>query len=335
MFGPSSGESFRSARTAPDVSDRKPGEQLDTDFGKVTNNLGRAAARWLGWSPSFPRGAWERGTRGTSAGPREPRLNDIIFSEPCVVFALRREAMYFRKQFEPEQRVPGAPCWAAFCGPEWLQVVVLETGLGAAAMETAIQWLLKAPLFGNVPLRPKLVLLAGFSGALRPGQRVGDLVLATEVADQDGNVWPATWPGELAAPEWKTLARGRILTVPALIAEPAMKRSLGERFGAAAVDMESAALARLCHQRGVPFGCLRAISDDLDTPLSPHLGRLLRRGRVSPWRLALALARHPLMAGELWRLAGATRHAARELSKALGALLTLTLDWMGDGEPAA
>ena len=114
-----------------------------------------------------------------------------------------------------------------------------------------------------------------------------------------------------------------------------MKRSLGERFGAAAVDMESAALARLCHQRGVPFGCLRTISDDLDTPLSPHLGRLLRRGRVSPWRLALALARHPLMAGELWRLAGATRHAARQLSTALGALLTLTLDWMEEGKPEA
>jgi adenosylhomocysteine nucleosidase len=264
-------------------------------------------------------------------------LNDITFSEPCVVFALRREAMYFREQFEPEQRVPGAPCWAAFCGPEWLQVVALETGLGAAAMEAAMNWLLAGPLFGNVPLRPKLVLSAGFSGALRPGQRVGDLLLATEVADQDGNVWPATWPGELPAAEWKKLERGRLLTVPALIAEPAMKRSLGERFGAAAVDLESAALARLCHQRGVPFGCLRAISDDLDTPLSPHLGRLLRRGRVSPWRLALALARHPLMAGELWRLAGATRIAARQLNTALGALLTLTLDWMEEGksEPEA
>ena len=77
-------------------------------------------------------------------------MNDITFSEPCVVFALRREAMYFRKEFAPEQRVPGAPCWAAFCGPEWLQVVVLETGLGAAAMETALQWLLAEPLF--IPL---------------------------------------------------------------------------------------------------------------------------------------------------------------------------------------
>lgn len=256
-------------------------------------------------------------------------MNDITFSEPCVVFALRREALYFRKQFVPEQRLPGAPCWAAFCGPEWLQVVVLETGLGDDATTAALQWLLAKPLFGNVPLRPKLVLSAGFSGALRPGQRVGDLVLATEVVDQDGHSWPTTWPGELPSGEWRPpLARGRLLTMPALIADPALKKSLGERFDAVAVDMESATLARLCHQHNVPFGCLRAISDDLDTPLSPHLGGLLRRGRVSPLRLSLALVKRPWLAAELGRLAGATRTAARQLSLALGELLTLTLNWM-------
>ena len=264
---------------------------------------------------------------GTSSG--ELRLNDITFSEPCVVFALRREAMYFRKHFEPEQRLPGAPCWAAFCGPEWLQVVVLETGVGGSAMETALQWLLAKPLFGNVPLQPKLVLSAGFSGALRAGQRVGDLVLATEVVDHHGTSWATTWPGALPSGNWRpSMERGRILTMPALIADPAMKKSLGERFDALAVDMESATLARLCHKHNLPFGCLRAISDDLDTPLSPHLVSLMRRGRVSPGRLALALLRHPFLAGELWGLAGATRTATRQLGLALGELLTLTLNWL-------
>jgi adenosylhomocysteine nucleosidase len=262
-------------------------------------------------------------------------LSEITFSEPCVLFALRREALYFRKQFEPEQRLPGAPCWAAFCGPEWLQAVVLETGVGSVAMETALQWLLNKPLFGNVPLCPKLVLSAGFSGSLRPGQRVGDVILATEVVDRDGNAWPTTWPGELPPGEWRPpLERGRILTMPALIADPALKKSLGERYHAVAVDMESATLARLCHKHNLPFGCLRAISDDLATPLSPRLGELLRRGRVSPWRLALALMRNPLLIGELWRLAGATRLAARQLSLALGEVLTLTLNWM-DESPSA
>jgi nucleoside phosphorylase len=256
-------------------------------------------------------------------------LNDITFSEPCVVFALRRESMYFRKQFPTEQKIPGGPCRAAFCGPEWLQVVVLETGLGPAAMEKGLHWLLNKPLFGNVPLQPKLLLLAGFSGALHKGQKVGDMILATSVVDQEGNDWPTSWPGDLPPGEWRPpIQRGRILTTPTLLTDPALKKSLGERFDALAVDMESATLARLCRLHNAPFGCLRVISDDVDTPLSPQLAGLLRRGRVSPWRLSLALLRRPWMVAELWRLAGASRTAARQLSLALGEVLTLTLDWM-------
>ena len=180
------------------------------------------------------------------------------------------------------------------------------------------------------------MLSAGFSGALQSQQRVGDLILATEVVDQDGRSWPTTWPGDLPPGEWRPpLTRGRILTMPTLIADPALKKSLGERFDALAVDMESATLARLCQQQNIPFGCLRTISDSLDTPLSPHLVTLLRRGRVSPFRLSLALLMRPWLAKELWRLAGATRLAARQLSLALGELLTLTLNWMEPGDKVA
>ena len=51
------------------------------------------------------------------------------------------------------------------------------------------------------------------------------------------------------------------------------------------------------------------------------------RGRVSPIRLALAVLARPWLVPELWRLAGATRIAARQLGLGLGELLTLTLDW--------
>jgi adenosylhomocysteine nucleosidase len=255
-------------------------------------------------------------------------VTDLAFTDPCVIFALRREAAPFRREFPPQQPFPGAPCRARFCGPSWLTVLVLETGLGAAAVERALGWALGGPPFGNVPYRPKLVLSAGFSGALRPDLRVGDLVLATEVIDTEGHRWPATWPGELPPGEWRPpLRRGRLLTVPALAGGAGEKQGLGERFGALAVDMETAAVARLCHKREVPFGCLRAVSDDVDTPLSPQLVGLLKGGRVAPLRLAAALAQRPALAGELWRLARNTRAAARQLARGLGEVLTLTLPW--------
>jgi hypothetical protein len=252
--------------------------------------------------------------------------NLLQFDDPCLLFPLHREAAPFLREFRPHDRVPGAPGWARFCGPAWLTVLVLETGIGAARTETALTWLLSQPELGKVPYRPKLVLSVGFAGALRDDRQVGDVLLADEVVDLVGNRWPTTWPGELPATEWRPpIHRGRFLTVPQLVGNPDEKRQLGQKYEAAALDMESAHVARMCSKQGVPFGCVRVISDALATPLSPRLVSLLAGGRVSWLGLLALLLRSPGSAKELWHLAQATHHAARQLGTALGELLTLTL----------
>jgi adenosylhomocysteine nucleosidase len=258
-------------------------------------------------------------------------VTELAFDDPCVLFALGRESAPFRREFRPHQRFPGAPCRARFCGPAWLPVLVVETGMGTANTGRALDWLLGRPLLGNVAYRPKLVLSAGFAGALNKSLLIGDVLLATEVADTDGGLWPATWPGALPEGPWEPpLRRGRLLTARRMVTDPAAKRALGEQHGAAAVDMETAAVARACSHAGVPFGCVRAISDDVDTPLSPRLAALFSRGQVSALRVLGQVLRAPGLVGELWRLARQTRLAARQLGKALGELLTLTLPWGGE-----
>lgn len=135
---------------------------------------------------------------------------------------------------------------------------------------------------------PPRVVAAGFCGALLPSLRVGDVVCSP-----------------------------RILTVDHLVADPAEKRRLAERHQAEAVDMESAAVAEVCEAHGVPFRAVRAVSDTVDTALSPELVRLLSGGNVSPWRVLAALARRPSLLGEFRRLARDTRTAARSLAVAL------------------
>ncbi len=258
-------------------------------------------------------------------------MSDLAFDDPCVVFALRRESAPFLREFRPQQPFPGCPCRARFCGPSWLTVLVLETGIGAAATESAVTWLLKRPKLGEVPYRPKAVLSAGFAAGLQAGGRVGDVILATEVVDAEGTAWPATWPGELTDGEWRPpLHRGRVATATGLLTKPEDKQALGRRHGALAADMESAVLARACRRHGIPFGCVRAISDDAATPLSPRLAGLLTGGRVAPTRVLAAVAGSPRLLGELWRLARATRRAGEQLGMALGELLTLTLPWGAD-----
>jgi adenosylhomocysteine nucleosidase len=235
----------------------------------------------------------------------------LAISDPCVVFALRRESMYFRRAFRLKQHFLGAPCRAHFRSSASQSVLMLETGLGAAAMATALRWCLKAPRFGDMPYRPRFVLSAGFSGALRPDLHVGDLIRATEVLDPQGNLWPTTWPMDGMAVD--ALSQGPLLTVSQLVSDPRQKRRLGRQYGALAVDMESAVVARFCHEQGIPFGCVRVISDDGNTTLSPHLVALLRAGGASPVRLASTLLRRPALTVELWRLAGKTRLAAKRL----------------------
>jgi nucleoside phosphorylase len=237
----------------------------------------------------------------------------------CVVFALRRESMCFRRQFPSHLRVSGAPFPVHFCGPTAQALLVLETGVGGDAATSAINWVLSNPIIGNVPYRPRLILSAGFSGALQEGQRVGDLVMATEVVDADGTVWPATWPVGIGATR---ISGGRLLCLSTLVGNPEEKRRLGRESMAVAVDMESGHLAKACHRAGVLFGALRVISDDLATPLSPRLIDVLKNGRVSPLRLIGALIRSPCLIGELWRLRGATQHAAQQLAAGLREILT-------------
>jgi adenosylhomocysteine nucleosidase len=269
---------------------------------------------------------------------------------PCVVFALRRESMYFRRAYPFRQHFFGAPCHAQFCdsqewggkgkperfspktGPDGFvradtftryyfrpSVLMLETGVGAASMATALHWCLSGPRFAGMPYRPRLLVSVGFSGALQPEQRVGDLVLATEVVDQHGQRWPALRP---AAWVNRDITAGRLLTVPELVSDPQEKQRLGRQYEALAVDMESAVAARFCHEHKVPFACLRVISDDWQTALSPHLVELLRQERVSPARLAGRVLRHPKLIGELWRLARHTRQASWRLFSPLSAILT-------------
>jgi hypothetical protein len=133
------------------------------------------------------------------------------------------------------------------------------------------------------------------------------------------------------------LQRGRLLTAPALVGDPVQKQQLGQRHDALAVDMEAAAAARLCARHEVSFGCLRAISDEAATPLSPQLVEVLNSGRVTPGRWLRAAARRPRFLAECWRLAKDTRTAARQLGRGLGEVLTLTLPWLADegkGRPA-
>ena len=256
--------------------------------------------------------------------------DELVFDEPCVLFALPREARSFLHDFPPQQRVPDAPCWAQFCGPSWLSALVLTTGMGRASVERALAWLEGPPQLGGVACAPKLLISAGFAGALSTELKVGDLVVASEICDEAGAILPAPWPGELSGAWQPVPHRGRVLTLGSAVGEAKRKQDLARQHSALAVDMESAVVARWCQRRQIPFGCVRVISDDANTSFSATLQDLLAAESPAYLRLVWAGLRSPRLLLEMKRLARDTRLAARQLGMAIGELLTLTLPFGAD-----
>jgi adenosylhomocysteine nucleosidase len=252
----------------------------------------------------------------------------IRLNEPCILFAMHRESGPLRREFRPHLRLAGGPCPARFCGPAWLTVLVVETGIGQAKVAAALDWLLAKPNFEQVPYQPSLLIYAGFAGALSERLKVGDVLLADEIVDAHGQSWKPTWPNPLPEGKWKPpLHRGRLLTMDRIVGTAEEKRELGVQHQAVAVDMESALFAARCTQAGIPFACVRAISDSVTTTLALSLVSLLEGGDVSVWRVLKAVARQPRLVPELLRLARDTNRASEQLGLALGELLTLTLPW--------
>ena len=116
------------------------------------------------------------------------------------------------------------------------------------------------------------VVSTGFCGGLRPEMKVADLVLATSVTS-NRQEFP-TWP--VAVPDGRLVHRGSVCTVDHIV-QSAEEKSRLAATGAAAVDMEAAAVAERTSAHGLPFSCVKAISDLAGETLLNDFNRALRK----------------------------------------------------------
>jgi len=180
------------------------------------------------------------------------------------------------------------------------------SGIGAAAAARAGRAVTASPL--------SALVAAGFCGALSPDLRVGDLVCAERVRDEE--------TGERFDADARLLdaAPGRRVT---LVSARRIARAPGERarLDGLAVDLESASLARAAQAAGVPFIALRAVTDETRHRL-PDFERMTdAAGRLTPGAGLLHFARHPREVPALARLVPAARTAGRALRAGVGQML--------------
>lgn len=241
---------------------------------------------------------------------------DQSFIGTVVLFGVEREAKAFVRLF-PYRVAQTAP-FITLCHDDTspaepgshdehrAMILVGVTGVGKAAARACVEEMLARGA------RPSRIVIAGFAGALREGLPLAEVLIATEVVDESGGRWATSWPEKRF---------GRVLTCEKMIGEPVMKCQLGATHQAHVVDMESSAVAEVCHRHGIPFGCVRVVSDDVNKPLSRRLMGLVESGRVRLGRVLWEVLRSPRMGVELVRLAKHTRRAADALARRLRELL--------------
>jgi adenosylhomocysteine nucleosidase len=181
------------------------------------------------------------------------------------------------------------------------------SGIGCPAAEAAARALVAAQV--------SALMTFGLAGALDPALAAGTVVLPGELISRDGArfVTCKAWRERVAASLGFAVSTGTLLTSARPIETPAEKAAAFRDTGAAAVDMESAAVAEVAAAHGLPFIAVRVIVDTARDALPPAVVAASRAGRVEIGRLIAGLVAAPREIAALIRLAQRYRIAMRSL----------------------
>ncbi len=209
-------------------------------------------------------------------------------SRVAIVAALEREVRPLIKDWRVTEKVFDGRRFRFF---EKDDSVLVCGGIGAEAARRAAEAVIT--IYG-----PTMIYSAGFAGALDPALKVGDVVRPRRVVDaSDGSS--------------VNLDQGEgVLVSFGSVANPAQKARLRDSFGAQAVDMEAAAVARAAEARGTRFGIVKAISDEFNFTF-PSMERFIdSNGRFLVGRFAWFTALRPWLWPQVARLARNSNRAS-------------------------
>ena len=242
----------------------------------------------------------------------------------AVVCAMRQELRPIMAKMNVSGRhnVDGAMFYHADLNG--LPLTLVQSGIGRNNAIKATNYLLNT-------LKINLLITSGVAGGLRQGVNVGDLVISENV----GYSKQSDFEGEglslesnySCKEEYIQIARrlcsdlemkhhfGNLLTVDKVISQAKTKKKIGEENAFLAVDMESAAVAEVAHERGIGFMAVRSISDDIEDNLQlDYDGIVSDEGKVRVSNIALQVMRSPQKLTHLKRLNKQTKTAAKNLS---------------------
>ena len=178
----------------------------------------------------------------------------------------------FAGEFNPEEFTAFSNNCIKFNFNDKIEVVAAECGIGKVNAALAAMYLINEE-------KVDIVLNVGLSGAIQNVKR-NFIVAGTEYIECDFDLTAIGYElGKKPDQEYIYSAdssllekvkkcsvdyTGRLGTGDIFLADSALKAKYRDTFGICAFDMETGAIAAVCHKAEVPFLAIRKISDDCD-----------------------------------------------------------------------
>lgn len=217
----------------------------------------------------------------------------------AIVCALEREVAPLVQGWRIEIAADGFKRYKVF---ENERAIVVVAGIGKTAARRAAELALARS-------RAEVLISAGFAGETTGGLKIGGPYTAASVVDAESGA------------KYGTLFGAGVLATASSVLGPEEKKSLFDRHGAYAVDMEAAAVAEVAQRHGIGFLAVKAISDLHDFEMPPMQRFVDERGDFHAARFVAWTALRPGTWGRVRQLGRNSAAAGKTLHRLLATLL--------------
>lgn len=189
------------------------------------------------------------------------------------------------------------------------RLILIANGAGPRlamqATEVAIRAVTNADLSSS---SLEVIISTGYAGALDPALRIGDIVVAHEVFDwSTGEHYPC-------AEVIGHASHGVVLSQDRIAGNSVEKQELFTKSGACAVEMEASGVAARAKRAGLPFCCIKIISDVASESFGLDLNQMrTSEGRMARGKIIVQALVRPNLVPGLLRLKRRTEEVARVL----------------------
>jgi adenosylhomocysteine nucleosidase len=187
--------------------------------------------------------------------------------------------------------------------------------LAGHAVEVAIRAVTAADLSSS---KLEAVVSTGWCGGLDPALQQKQIFIATEVLDLAAKERYACAQVEGAEASSQTVLSGLLVSQDRVAGTAAEKSRLWTDWGAAAVEMEAAGVAARSKRAGLPFCCIKVVSDRAEESFALDMNAMRTgEGRIARGKIMIYAAAHISVLPELFRL----KRRSEEAAEALGEFL--------------